>query len=234
LSEKSEYQIMDEMDSQQIVQADTAVKQALVYVTKQGKPQLSYMGVKWLVLKMSQAGQALEIPEMPQVILERYDPEDRNTWVWYATVKCRNAKTGLETIGTSEQPFIDALSKTKAYDSFGRTKAVSKAERNAYRKQIPELEIQEMMKDASMQQGAPQVRRASQRQDGGTGGPPGQPMPSTTGRPGPTQAGSAQAEAIRSLGYDGAIPESYRERHALLERLASERRGIDTFGGAKS
>jgi len=193
--EKSEYQIMDEMDSQQIVQADSTLKQALVYDIR-GKPQISYMGIKWLVLKMSQAGQALQIIDMPDVKLEKHDPEDQKSWIWYATIKVRNTKTGLETIGASEQGYGDGNGN---YDTFGRTKAISKAERNAYRKQIPELEIQAMLNHADARQ---PVQRASQ------------------------QDGTAQADVLRKLGYKGEIPGTYRERHNLILELSAQRQTL--------
>ena len=141
--EKSEFQILDEADSLQIEKAETAVKQALVYQTNNSK-QLTYMGIKWLVLHMSQKGQPLTIYDVPTVELVKHDPEDKSQWIWYATVKVRNSKTGLDTIGASEQPFLDKH-RGDNYDPFGRTKAISKAERNAFRKQIPELEITAML-----------------------------------------------------------------------------------------
>ena len=53
------------------------------------------------------------------------------------------SKTGLETYGQSESPFIDPFK--HVYDKFGRTKAGSKAERNANRKQIPEADLVRMI-----------------------------------------------------------------------------------------
>lgn len=140
LPAKSEFQIMDDADNQQIAEAETAIKQALCY-TVRGKKQLSYMGIKWLVLKMSQKDQPLQVLDMPEIILEKHDKEDKSTWVWYCTIKMKNAKTDLVTVGASESPYLVS----GIYDSFGRTKALSKAERNACRKQIPELEINTMM-----------------------------------------------------------------------------------------
>lgn len=137
---KSEFQIMDEADSKQIQDAETAVKQALAYEVR-GKKQLSHMGIKWIVLKMSQKEQPLEVIDMPITELMKHDPENKNSWIWYATIKIRNKKTGLSTVGASEAPF----NFNGQYDSFGRTKALSKAERNACRKQIPEIEINAML-----------------------------------------------------------------------------------------
>ena len=55
----SEFQIMDAADEQQIIEADSAILQTLVYEVK-GKKALSAGGVKWLVLKMSQKEQPLQ------------------------------------------------------------------------------------------------------------------------------------------------------------------------------
>jgi hypothetical protein len=141
--QKSEYQILDHADEEQIKNAQNAVKQALCYeITIKGKKvrQITFVGLKWLTLQMSQKGQALEIQDS-EVKLEK-DGVKESLWFWRAKVKVRNQKTGLETEGISECPYSETLKdgKTK-YDPFGRTKAHSKAERNAWRKQIPELEI---------------------------------------------------------------------------------------------
>ena len=135
----SEFVILDQADSRQIELADTAIKQSLAYDVR-GKKQISFAGVKWLILQMSQKGQGVSI-DIHDISLDDSDPENK---VWMATVKAKNMKTGLETIGASEQPWAQNGKR----DPFGRTKALSKAERNAYRKQIPELEIQSMLQSA--------------------------------------------------------------------------------------
>ena len=132
----SEFIVLDAADSRQIELADTAVKQSLAYDVR-GKKQISFAGVKWLILNMSQNGQGMSI-DIHDISLDDSDPENK---VWIATVKAHNMKTGLETIGASEQPWAQNGKR----DPFGRTKALSKAERNAYRKQIPDPEIQKML-----------------------------------------------------------------------------------------
>jgi hypothetical protein len=149
--QKSEYQILDHADEEQIKNAQNAVKQALCYeITIKGKKvrQITFVGLKWLTLQMSQKGQALEIQDS-EVKLEK-DGVKESLWFWRAKVKVRNQKTGLETEGISECPYSETLKdgKTK-YDPFGRTKAHSKAERNAWRKQIPELEITTLLESVA-------------------------------------------------------------------------------------
>ena len=138
--ELSEYQIMDLEDEKQIKMADTALQQELVYETKNGKKALSITGIKWLVLKMSQKGQPLKVTNY-KVELMKHHPEDQEQWTWYADVMIQNLETKLEIPGFSNSSFLDG-----AYpDTFGRTKALSKATRNAQRHHIPEAEIHLML-----------------------------------------------------------------------------------------
>ena len=142
-TDQQEFAIMDDADEQQIINADEALKLALVYkVTVGGKEvvELSYVGLKHLTLLMSQTGQPLQIIDAKMELLGDKVEEK----VWYATVKVRNQKTGHESIGMSEAPYLF----NGKYDSFGRTKALSKAERNAWRKQIPEFELKKLLNDA--------------------------------------------------------------------------------------
>jgi len=142
--EPMDYSIMDKQDEEQIINATDELKQALVYEIDKGKKgkafELSYVGLKHLTLLMSQGGQSLEILDYKMELLGD-KPEEK---VWYATVKVRNQKTKHESLGMSEQPYYFQ----GKYDPFGRTKALSKAERNAWRKQIPELEIKKLITDA--------------------------------------------------------------------------------------
>ena len=89
-------------------------------------------------------GQALEVINST-LQLEKDEPTNQKLWFWRSIVKCRNQKTGLETEGVAECPYLDDKGD---YDKFGRTKAHSKAERNAWRKQIPELEITALISTA--------------------------------------------------------------------------------------
>jgi hypothetical protein len=136
--------LFEKADENQIMNADKGVKEAMVYDMK-GDKQLTYIGLKHLTLLMSQKGQPLEVVQC-DVKLESPADTPQSTWHWYATYKVRNQKTGHESVGMSEATYFE----NGKYDPFGRTKAMSKAERNAWRKQIPELEIRELIKSASV------------------------------------------------------------------------------------
>ena len=127
---------MDEIDEKQIIGFSDELKKAMAYKTSHGKMELTFIGLKAITLKMSQKGQPLETVHS-EVHLDKDDPEDKKLWFWRARVKVRNQKTDFETEGISECAYFDK----DQYDQFGRTKAHSKAERNAWRKQIPELEL---------------------------------------------------------------------------------------------
>ena len=148
VAKPDEFKLMDAFDEKQIIEADKEVKQALVYINKtSNKQEITYAGLKHLVLEMSVAGYALEILES-HVQLDKDDPNDKKTWIWRAKVRVRNIKTGYESEGLSEAPYHDQF-KPGVYDPFGRIKATSKAERNAWRKQIPELKINALLKATS-------------------------------------------------------------------------------------
>ena len=186
-------------DSLQIENADKTLKQALVYV-HQGKKQLSYMGIKWIELKMSQGGQPLEIVSH-SVELVKHDPEDHNMWIWYATIVLRNKKSLLETLGASEQPF---LGHNGQYDNFGRNKALSKAERNAIRKQIPEVEINQMINEAK----GDQVQELK-------------PTSNNTADDRPSEK---QLNYIRALKHTGEMPSTKQEAMDLISKLKESKR----------
>jgi len=140
----TDFHKMDQADEMQIINADKGVREAMVYSAK-GTNQLTYIGLKHLTLMMSQAGQALEVLEF-EVKLSKPEDQTKSEWRWYSTYKVRNKETGHESVGMSEASYLDDDGK---YDMFGRTKALSKAERNAWRKQIPELKIMELIKQAT-------------------------------------------------------------------------------------
>ena len=198
----SEFQIMDEADSEQILRAESAIKQALAYDVR-GKKQLSYMGIKWLVLKMSQKEQPLEIVDMPILELSKIDPEDQSTWIWYCIIKAKNLKTGLVTVGASESPY---QLKPGEYDTFGRTKAISKAERNAYRKQIPEIEINAMLETISLDD----IEH----------------LRSNTAAPNtPSQK---QLDYLKNLGYTGITPKTKEEASKIIEECKNKSKESDS------
>lgn len=82
---------------------------------------------------MSQKGQSFSVLE---------DKCELTDGIWYATMKVKNNKTQHETVGYAQQPkLMETKDGGTKLDEFARTKAMSKAERNAWRKQIPELQI---------------------------------------------------------------------------------------------
>jgi len=198
----SEFQIMDQADNEQILKAESAIKQALAYSVR-GKKQLSYMGIKWLVLKMSQKEQPLEIVDMPTVELSKIDPEDKSTWVWYCTIKARNLKTGLVTVGASEATYLS----NGVYDTFGRTKAISKAERNAYRKQIPEIEINAILNSIS-----PEDIQNISHQDAT-----------------PASISQHYLDTLKNLGYSGVQPKTSFEASELINNLKKKAKNLDDY-----
>jgi len=131
-----DFLILDEADEKQIAEIDQKMKEALVYELK-GQKELSYIGLKHLTLLMSQKGQALQVQDD-----EVHKEGVGEAVIWYAKMKVKNIKTGHETVGFSQQPaFMEMKEGGSKPDAFARTKALSKAERNAWRKQIPELQI---------------------------------------------------------------------------------------------
>jgi len=151
---------LDKEDEAQIKAAGEQLKQALVYeITIKGKKvkQITYIGLKWIIVRMSQHQQALQI-ENSETTLDKDDPDKQEKWYWRSSVSVRNIKTGLQTEGKSECPYLEKIwiyennQRTEefnmVYDAFGKIKSHSKAERNAWRKQVPELEIINLLKVA--------------------------------------------------------------------------------------
>lgn len=154
--------LFEKMDEDQIIKADKAIKQAMVYETSfngQKVQEITYTGVKHLILQLSTKGHPLKILES-ECKLEKDDPNDKETWHWRAYKKFINANTGLDSDGRSECPYLERIKEYKdkkwtgkwiigEYDPFAQRKADSKAERNAQRKQIPELVIKEFLKSVN-------------------------------------------------------------------------------------
>lgn len=116
-----------------------------------GKHELSYKGIKHLVLEMAAKGFPLEVVESKVELVGEGKEK-----TWYATIKLRNQNTKLETLGDAEQPYYENDSKNPLKfleplqkDSFARRKALSKAERNASKKQLPEAMITHLVNQAS-------------------------------------------------------------------------------------
>lgn len=185
---KSDFMILDNADEAQILAADDAAKQAFYHVIKTGGrtvTQVSLMGIKECVYRMSQKGQPLVIKGEGTCEIVRIDPEDKKTWVWQASITFKNEATGLESQGMSEAPVYDPRG---TYDPFGRTKAMSKAERNAQRKQIPEMTLLAMLKAAQGGEG-PRPRTFERASEA----PPAGPLPRAT---------EAQFQRLAELGHD--------------------------------
>ena len=71
----SEFIVLDAADSRQTETADTAIKQSLAYDVR-GKKQISFAGVKWLILQMSQNGQGISI-DIHDISLDDSDSENK-------------------------------------------------------------------------------------------------------------------------------------------------------------
>lgn len=136
--------IFEKMDEGQIMKADKAVKQAMVYevtIGNQKTQEITFAGIKHIILELAVNDNPLEILAST-CKLEKDDPDDKKYWFWRAYKQFRNTNNGLVTDGRSECPYLD----NGRYDAFAQRKADSKAERNAQRKQIPELAIKEFLK----------------------------------------------------------------------------------------
>lgn len=204
LPEKSSFQLMDEADEQQII-ADADVQKSLVYIA-QGKKTLSYTGIKFLFQKWTQEKQLTVeiIHDETYCNLEKDDPENRLTWYWRAkcTLKTtRILENGItqviETQGQQESPYIFS----GKYDPFGRTKACSKSERNADRKQIPEFEITHMINE--MDEENIQTIKSSVQSENNA----------------PSTPSDKQLSFLTTLGYTGPKPKTKFEASKLIEDL---------------
>lgn len=163
---------MDSFDQLQMF--DDKFKDKLVYEvsyfdtrtnTYKKKYELTFIGIKQLILEMSKKGEAMEILGEPKIERTKVDENLMND-VWSVSISLRNIKTLHQSFGVSEAfvfpwgnyPKLDTEGKKQwikngdknklvteykqQYDPFGRTAAVSKAIRNAERQQIPEMAIQ--------------------------------------------------------------------------------------------
>ena len=133
------YTIMERKDENQILQEIKGnVLEEFVYSFPQGNRTitgLSYAGVKQIALEMG----SLHISEP---ILQ----ENNGTWI--CKVKAIDKRRDLEVWGVSQQPkFMELRNGNKTRDDFCIQKCVSKAERNALRKLMPEKILIEMIKE---------------------------------------------------------------------------------------
>ena len=142
------YRAMDLADEKQIIKMDKQVKQALFYKHKQSNTiQLTSKGIYMYVQYMASVGEALKFKVDPVTKLEKFGFDDMSQWAWQSECIVVNSKTGLETQGMAEASYIDPF-KAGSRDPFGKTKSATKAQRNAYRKQIPEVWLNELLRAA--------------------------------------------------------------------------------------
>ena len=186
--EKAAFLKMDSFDQLQMF--NESFKEKLVYEisyfdqktnTKKTKYELTFIGIKQLILEMSKKGEAMEILGEPKVERVKIDDNPMND-VWQASITIRNVKTQHQSFGTAESavfpwgnyPKLDEKGKKQwiqengknilltewrqQYDPLGRNAAVSKATRNADRQQIPEMAIQ-LFVDASIKKGDEAVEK---------------------------------------------------------------------------
>lgn len=196
---------MDEADELQII-SDSEVQKSLVYEA-QGKKTLSYTGIKFLFQKWTQEKQLTVeiIHDESYCNLEKDDPENKNTWYWRAKFTLKTTKILedgktqiIETQGQQESPYIFS----SKYDPFGRTKAFSKAERNADRKQIPEFELTHMIN---------QIKPENVQKLQGA----------TSQSNGPSPPSEKQLEFLKNLGYTGRKPDTKQIASNIIEDLKS-------------
>jgi hypothetical protein len=155
------FSIFDKLDEQQIINADKAVKQKMIYQYK-GKEEITYSGIKFIILSMSRSNEVVEIEET-STKLEKDVEDDETKWYWRSVVKLRNSKTNYPTTGLAECAYLD---ESGNYHPFARQMSHSKAERNAQRKQIPEQMIVELLKLAKKQDSVHSVDTPSDNDNG--------------------------------------------------------------------
>ena len=142
--EESIFKLFDREDEKQIVNLNDFTKGSVLVYKVQSHIELSYKGIKYISILMADRGMPLTIVGSKIELMG-----DGKEKTWYASVVMRNEKTKQEAEGISQCPFYDSNS---IPDQFARTKAHSKAERNAIRKLIPEYMITKFI-DGAMKEG---------------------------------------------------------------------------------
>lgn len=137
--EQTPYSLMERKDEEQILQEIKGnVIEEFVYSFPQGNRTitgLSYSGIKHIALQRGNI-------HCCEPILQE------NGSCWISKVKAIDVQRNLEMWGVSMQPkFMELRNGSKIKDDFCIQKCVSKAERNALRKLMPEKIIIEMIKE---------------------------------------------------------------------------------------
>ena len=149
-------QYMDKQDEDQIINIDS-IKHKLVYDVK-GNKTLSLVGIKLLSNIYCKDNNVSTRYIRHETILEKEDEENRQQWFWRSEVvmlATRNVmymlngkeliqKIETEVHGIAQSTYNNYEGGT---DQFAKTKASSKAERNAWRKLIPELDMGNLIQD---------------------------------------------------------------------------------------
>lgn len=158
--ENNIFTLFDSEDEKQIIGGlDSLNDKKLVYEVR-GEVGISFLLLKQLVLEMAQRGHPLET-----IFSEVKPMGEGKEKMWYATVKVQNQVTKQITEGLSEAKFYDDKG---TYDPFGRTKAHSKAERNAMKKHVPEYIIVKAIEEARKKGN---VKKLNSSQEGYIGSP---------------------------------------------------------------
>ena len=224
------YSITDSYDEQQIIAIDSALREKLVYEVRNEK-RLSYYGVKWLVLKMADKGHPLGFMSKPEVTLVKFDEHNEEKWIWMAMVHMHNKKTTSEAYGLQESPFHEFIRNKQTgkwtsigYDKAGRTKAVSKATRNACRQLIPEVECELLLDTVAKEQ----TLVIQEEELGGMqnlDSKPGTSSMTTGAKPtgGKSSGGPPPSEGqkkyLKGLGHKGPAPTTMGEASSMIDAL---------------
>lgn len=202
---KTEFELTEQADEEQITEADPSTQEILIYEVR-GIKTPSGPGIKHLALQMSQEGQPLQIIDH-KMELVKYDPDDKTQWVWQAEATVLNLTSQYQQIGVSEAWYLLRRKDSVIgdYDSFGRTKAMSKAQRNAN-----SVHISTEMKQALYATSTPQNTRVMYLSGGeGDGG----------GSGAPRQPSDKQINYLRGLKWTRTVPTSIKEVSDLIDMI---------------
>ena len=141
--DNSIFNLLDKEDEKQIVNLKHFTKDSILLYKVHDNYELSYRGIKHLAILMADKGMPISMIRSDTIL-----SGNGNEKTWYATVLMCNEKTGQKMEGVSQCSFYDEKGSP---DHFARTKAHSKAERNAIRKLVPEYLITKFIKEAQEQ-----------------------------------------------------------------------------------
>lgn len=243
--------LSERADELQIIKADDEVRQAFFYKDyHSGKLCLSYACIKHIALEMAYRKEPLQVVDY-EVHLEKYNEADEEKWYWAATVTMLNKATGMKTLGASSSPYLARNKKVRnnegqwvespeprKFNEFGRTVTLSKADRNAIRKHIPETVLQKMLRDATGENtevlGVDDVPAGTRRASPDMFSKPKEPQPKEkTAAPAAEEApqsgdGPVTERQMRILtatwhgGYDGPMPKTKYEAQPIIKKIMDD------------